>query len=377
MHKSWRAPLFALAVGGLLAMPGWSQEEEEFGGDGSEAATESAGDEVATSSEGGGGDGATNAPESYVVQPGDTLWNLSDRFLNNPWYWPKIWSYNPSLDNPNWIRPGTRIRFYPGPAETPIEVEPEPDFEDEPDFEEIARFEKGEGLDEAIARPPTANANSGRREFYLTNDEIQDMGRIINSPEEKEMLSDFDAAYFDMENKPNPGDVLQVFRVERDLRHPVTGENLGKVVHTLGVARVDRVSDDQSLGTVLTSWDAIYRGSYLGELDEVDISTVEPQPNESDVKGYVVDSARHRLRYLGENHMIFIDRGSGDGVKPGNTFVVVRAGDPYTGQVRGMADEDIGRLMAVDVGEKGSTCVVLNSLREVVPGDRIEMRAGE
>lgn len=385
MHKPWRAPLFAAVVGGLLAMPAWSQDDEEEGSDfgGEEAAEvssgDSGGDTVAPAPAETGGGEAANAPESYVVQPGDTLWGLSERFLNNPWYWPKIWSYNPTLDNPNWIRPGTRIRFYPGASETPVQVEPEdegPDDEGD-DFEEIARFEKGEGLDESIARPPVANANSGRREYFLTNDEIDEMGRIKNSPEEKQMLSDFDAAYLDLKNKPNPGDVMQVFSIDRDLLHPVTGENLGKVVHTLGVARVDRVSDDQSLGTVVTSWDVIERGSYLGKLDEVDITTVQPQPNESDVRGYVVDAARYRLRYLGENHIIFIDRGSSDGVKPGNTFVVVRAGDPYTGEVRGMADEDIGRVLAVDVGDKGSTCVVLNSLREVVPGDRIEMRAGE
>jgi nucleoid-associated protein YgaU len=48
-------------------------------------------------------------PESYVIQRGDTLWDLSSRYLDSPWYWPKLWSYNPQVENPHWIYPG------PGP----------------------------------------------------------------------------------------------------------------------------------------------------------------------------------------------------------------------------------------------------------------------
>ena len=66
--------------------------------------------------------GNTNAPETYVVRYGDTLWDLCARFLNNPWYWPKIWSYNGGLDNPHWIRPGTVLRFYPQSDEAPVVV---------------------------------------------------------------------------------------------------------------------------------------------------------------------------------------------------------------------------------------------------------------
>ena len=73
-------------------------EEPGYGGDDK---PDAARDDAAPSS---------SAPEVHTVQPGDTLWNLSQRFLNNPWYWPKIWSYNQNLDNPNWIYPGSQIR---------------------------------------------------------------------------------------------------------------------------------------------------------------------------------------------------------------------------------------------------------------------------
>ena len=54
------------------------------------------------------------APESYVIQRGDTLWDLSGKYLDSPWYWPKLWSYNPQVENPHWIYPGNPLRSGPG-----------------------------------------------------------------------------------------------------------------------------------------------------------------------------------------------------------------------------------------------------------------------
>ena len=53
-------------------------------------------------------------PDEYTIQKGDTLWDLSQKFLSNPWYWPKIWSLNPSIENPHWIYPGNKLRIVPG-----------------------------------------------------------------------------------------------------------------------------------------------------------------------------------------------------------------------------------------------------------------------
>ena len=52
-------------------------------------------------------------PELHVVRSGDTLWDICWYYFNDPWQWPKVWSYNPQISNPHWIYPGDLVRLLP------------------------------------------------------------------------------------------------------------------------------------------------------------------------------------------------------------------------------------------------------------------------
>lgn len=59
------------------------------------------------------------APEEYVVQEGDTLYDICDQLIDEAEYWPKLWSFNPTIENPHFVYPGMRLRFYAGDDKSP------------------------------------------------------------------------------------------------------------------------------------------------------------------------------------------------------------------------------------------------------------------
>ena len=70
------------------------------------------------------------APNYYIIQDGDTLYDICDQLLDDPVYWPKLWSLNPTIINPHFIWPGMVLRFYPGDDNHPpfLEIEQEQSF---------------------------------------------------------------------------------------------------------------------------------------------------------------------------------------------------------------------------------------------------------
>src|SRR5690606_5380949 len=62
-------------------------------------------------------DAGDRGSESYQVQNGDTLWDISVTFFGTGYFWPKIWQLNDDITNPHSILPGKVIRFTPGTLE--------------------------------------------------------------------------------------------------------------------------------------------------------------------------------------------------------------------------------------------------------------------
>ena len=68
----------------------------------------------------------------YTIKKGDTLWDLSQRFVDSPWLWPALWQRNGQIANPHRIYPGERIRIYHKDWIERMRTEPEPEPEPEP-----------------------------------------------------------------------------------------------------------------------------------------------------------------------------------------------------------------------------------------------------
>ena len=69
-----------------------------------------------------------DAPKSYIVKKGDTLWDISGIFLNQPWLWPKLWRLNPEINNPHLIYPGDELRLVFDEQGQPMLVKGKPEL---------------------------------------------------------------------------------------------------------------------------------------------------------------------------------------------------------------------------------------------------------
>jgi LysM domain len=342
-------------------------------------------------------------PDTYTIRHGDTLWDLSGRYLNNPWYWPKIWSYNPDIENPHWIFPGNLLKFFPSADEAPTRVEPvgEPMAEAEP--EEIAPARELEDLSRANLTAPESieeqdavgvagpykigyvapRALLARHDTFVTPRELAESGAISAAFEEKLMLATLDKAYARFERRAGvkPGETYVIYKTERPIRHPRTNELFGWQSTVLGAARVVAVDAKAATLVITDAFEPIERGAMLGPWTERFLRRVDRRANRRALEGTIVGGQVEVVTQLGEHHVVFIDRGAADGVEEGNVFTAVRAGDPY-GRDPGvpawdpsLPKEDVGEMLVIDVKERASAALVTRSMIELAVGDRVEMRA--
>jgi len=353
------------------------------------------------------GRGTVPPPDTYTVRPGDTLWDLSGRFLNNAWYWPKIWSYNPEISNPHWIYPGNVLKFYPAADEAPTRVEPvgtpvaEATPEDAPEeaaepvkeLEDLSRADlKGPAPVEetdavAVAGPYKVGyvpprARFARHDTFVTPRELAESGSIGAAFEEKIMLSSLDRAYanFQKAAEVKVGETYVVYRTERPIYHPVTKELFGYQSVVLGSAKV--VAVDQRAATLVISQTLlpIERGAMLGPWTQKFFRPVDRKPNRQAIEGRIIAAQVDVVTQMGEHHVVFLDRGEKDGVQEGNVFTVIRSGDQYGKDIHAptwdtsLPTESVGDLLVIDVKERASAALVTKSLKELMIGDRVEMR---
>jgi hypothetical protein len=342
--------------------------------------------------------GAENAREKapgevHTVVRGDTLWDLSSQYLGTPWYWPKVWSYNPEIANPHWIYPGNKVRFFPSGEEVPSRVEagvgPAEGADQDLDAATELGPESGESLvttSGKIGYEATGNTLVATRAF-VTAKEVDEAGRIDSSFSDAEMLSYPETVYLRFKRKIDAkvGDRYLVFRTDQEIKHPVTKQKVGYLTNLLGTVRVLSVGDRFVTAQISETWDGMVRGDLVGPYGERLTDRIAVRPNSKALKGFIITALQPFLTLTAEHHILVVDKGSADGVQVGNTFSVLRRDNPNQrllektadqNKVKDLPDEVIGTCLVSEVKERTANCLLTQTLREVFPGDRIEMRVG-
>jgi hypothetical protein len=247
-------------------------------------------------------------PDTHNVHRGDTLWGICGYYYHNPYQWPRVWSYNPQIQNPHWIYPGDQVKLRDnsvgstGPAATPM-------------------MRSGSLTDRHRQVPPDT--------IFLRNqgfieDESSNWGELNGSREDKMFLSDFDEVYLRITSNHDVkvGQELTVYRPIKDVGN-------GKLIEIQGTVKVDQYNAQEHIARarVTETLDTIERGARIGPITRK-FEVVPPVRNDKDVEASVLTSV-HQHAFYGQNQVVFIDKGSEDGLAPGNRLFIIRKGDGF------------------------------------------------
>jgi hypothetical protein len=305
-------------------------------------------------------------PELHVVRSGDTLWDICWYYFNDPWQWPKVWSYNAQVTNPHWIYPGDLIRLLPRGTFVvdPGVVDPDTNPTTNPD----------------VVPPPRRRYSVQLRQTaFVEQSEIQKSMKIDGSVDDKELLSFGDVVYVSYpEGKPpKVGKEYSIYLADNEVK------DAGSYVRILGTLKITAVKKDKRATAQIT--DANYeieRGALVGPLIR-EFKTVPPAPAKVDLVGNII-AMLTRDQLVGEGEVVFIDVGEKTGIEVGNRMFVVRHGDafePLSGPETTVGQNDsrfperaLGEVVIVEVGPKMSIGLITLSVKEMGIGDQVVMR---
>src|SRR5262245_34590488 len=318
----------------------------------------------------------------YIVEKGDTLWDISARFLANAYLWPQIWDENKYITDAHWIYPGDPLILpklalvaagagIPGaPGEQGVPEGPEG----------ALPGEAGVGGPAAAALVPVTEETTLQCADYIVQDREDESLEIIGSEQgsSKLGLAERDIVYLNKGSNAGvkAGELYSIHHASYPVHHPVNGRKLGTKVETLGWVQVILVQENSAAAVVETSCLDLHAGDYLRPFEKVNVPLVVTRPPATrltppsgKLNQYVVDIALDAT-IAGEGQLLTIDAGSESGVAPGNVFAVYRIDYPSLPTPRNV----VGEVTVVAVRAKTATAKVTYSSDAIMVGDLVELR---
>ena len=313
---------------------------------------------------------APDAPSSYVVQPGDTLWDISAKFLTDPWYWPEIWHINPQVANPHLIYPGdtlalTWVEGQPhvtlasgGPARLSPRVRANPltDAIRAIPYDRIAAF---------MSRPGVLSAEQVKGAPYVAYGRDDRLASAVGNDIYVRRLKDAQV-----------GNRYSIYHVADELKDPDGGDVLGYQGIFTGEADLKRLGDPSTMLVVDSARETLEGDILLPVAGEAKMDFI-PRAPMAKIDGKIMSVTDERT-VVAENDVIVINRGSRDGLEPGHVLAIWQAGE----EVRDITDnavsrnlttpeERLGLFMVFKTYDRLSYGLALVSHREIHVGDMV------
>jgi LysM repeat protein len=261
-----------------------------------------------------------NAPDSYVVKRGDTLWGIAKVFLRDPWYWPEIWQVNPQVQNPHLIYPGDTLRLVYIDGRPTIMLQ-------RGDAARVLPRVRSQPLEGAVTTIPYETvAAFMSKPSVLTTEQIKDAPYVLATRDLHVAMADGDTLYARGFTGPvELGTHYNVVHVGDALRDPDNNRVVGYDGIFTGAGHVTRGGDPTTL--IMTestreteAGDKLFAGGVDVPLDFI------PSAPKTTTNGRIM-AVSNGVTVIGQYQVVVINRGAADGLAPGNVLAVFHSGD--------------------------------------------------
>lgn len=355
----------------------------------------------------------------HIIVPGDTLWDLAGKYLENPFLWPQIWDVNQYVTDSHWIYPGDPL-LIPGRPTVIGEKGPEPPIEMlEPPTgggSGMTPPEEAPAADEAPARParlapagPVLAPIADETDVYCSNY----ITTSFDSPEleirEREdgsrtILGTGDIVFLNqgMGSGINTGDEFLIIVDEGMVPHPIfAGEEVGHSIRQMGRLKVIALQEDSATAEIVQACDGIEVGAMLVPFEEIPVPLTTPAAFKrygvevsTENAGYIVDVLPDKDN-IGTGDIVNLDLGSESGLQPGDVLTVFRewggsvrfdSAESYIERQQARAEKRrargdldpgqfaqtiLGQVVVLRTQPSTATAKVIVSAREISLGDRV------
>jgi hypothetical protein len=314
-----------------------------------------------------------NHPDRYTVVKGDTLWDISERFLTSPWLWPEVWHVNPQISNPHLIFPGDVIGliYIDGqPRITTLKEGPNNGVV------KLSPKVRAAPISTAIPTIPLDAISSFLSENRIVTLEELESAPYVLSGKEAHLITGAGDEIF-ARGDAEGAEKLGIYRKSERYTDPDSGEFLGLEARAIASTSVSAQDDDVVTLRVLRSSEEVRQGDRLLVSEDRELnSTFTPSKPKEGLKGKMiaVDSG---VNNIGQYHVVTINLGAREGVEIGNVFAVYKSGgttvDPYTKERVELPAQRAGLMMVFRTFDKLSYGLILKAQRPLAVLDEVRV----
>lgn len=304
----------------------------------------------------------------HQVTRGDTLWDISDAYLGTPWVWPSVWKDNGDIHNPHLIHPGDRIWISQGEMRRVSEEEAQALLAGEPS--ELPAMM--DGMPGGEPPRPTYSYTEVGTTGFVTADALSGAAAIVDTPVNRSFLGDHDEVVIGLgQGRTDVGDRFEIFRSGERVFDPDDGSLIGYATEELGWLEVSEVHPESATAVIRLSRAPVEIGDHLSRYVPTESEIELRQPPQ--VEGRVVFTPSSRLE-MGSSDVVFLDRGTADGLQVGSPLEVFRpmgrGVDDARNEEVALPDQVVAKLLVVKTHDDTAAAVVTHTVTELQRGDR-------